>query len=212
MKVTCPKCRTTLSTPDDQLPRGKVVSAACPRCGTAITIDMSTAPASSTTTTAPGVAGKPMGEPASYDERGQPHALVCIHESAEQQLVLASLRAAGYAAHVAANPADALERLRFTAYAVVVVREGFDGAAGSASSLSEALAETPMGTRRNTHTVFVGPSVVSHDSRAAFARSVDLAIHPSDLPHFSDALKRSLAETEQMYRVFWETCRALGRR
>jgi len=63
----------------------------------------------------------------------------------------------------------------------------------------------------NTHTVFVGPSVVSRDSGAAFARSVDLTIHPSDLPHFSDALKRSLGETEQVYRIFRETQRALGR-
>jgi predicted Zn finger-like uncharacterized protein len=106
---------------------------------------------------------------------------------------------------------QALERLRVTAYAVVVVREGFDGAAGSASSLSATLAATPMGSRRNTHLVFVGPSVASHDSRAAFAKSVDLTIHPSDLPHFADALTRSLAETEQMYWVFRETHRTLGR-
>jgi hypothetical protein len=104
-----------------------------------------------------------------------------------------------------------LERLRFTAYAVVVVREGFDGPAGGTPSLRETLAETPMGTRRNTHAVFVGPSVVSHDAAAAFAKSVDLTIHPNDLPHFSDALKRSMAETEQLYRVFRDTQRALGR-
>jgi zinc-ribbon domain len=211
MTVTCPKCRATLSISDDRLPKGKVFNAACPRCGTVIAIDTSRASALPTTAAAPETPVEPPAEPISYGERGQPQALVCIHESAEQQKVLTSLKEAGYAAHVAANPADALERLRFAAYAVVVVREGFDDVAGSASSLSETLAETPMVTRRNTHMVFVGPSVASHDSRAAFAKSVDLTIHPSDLPHFSDALKRSLAETEQMYRVFRETHQALGR-
>ena len=211
MTVTCPKCRASLSIPDDRLPRGKVVNAACPRCGGAIAIDM-TKPAAPLPAPAPREAPtRPPAEPTSYGERGQPQALVCAAESAERQQILTSLKEAGYAAHTAANPAEALERLRFTAYAVVVVGEGFDGPVGGAPSLREALAETPMGTRRNTHTVFVGPSVASHDAAAAFAQSVDLTIHPNDLPHFSDALKRSVAETEQIYRVFRETQRALGR-
>jgi CheY-like chemotaxis protein len=137
--------------------------------------------------------------------------LVCAADPAERQQILASLKEAGYAAHAAANPAEAMERLRFTAYAVVVVREGFDGPAGGAPSLWEALAETPMGTRRNTHAIFLSPNVATHDAAAAFAKSADLTIHPNDLPHFSDALRRSVADREQIYRVFRETQRALGR-
>jgi CheY-like chemotaxis protein len=161
--------------------------------------------------TRPDAAAKPPTAIISYGERNQPQALVCVTDPAEQRQILSCLKEAGYAAHAAANPADAVERLRFTAYAVVVLREGFDGPAGTASPLTEALTDTPMATRRNTHTVFVGPDVVTHDSEAAFAKSVDLTIHPNDLPHFSDALQRSLAETEQMYRVFRETQRTLGR-
>jgi CheY-like chemotaxis protein len=134
-----------------------------------------------------------------------------VAEPTERQQILTSLKDAGYAAYAAANSGEALERLRFTAYAVVVVREGFDGPAGGLPSLWETLAETPMGTRRNTYAVFVGPGVASHDSAAAFAKSADVTIHPNDLPHFSDALRRSVAETEQIYRVFREAQRALGR-
>lgn len=211
MTVTCPKCHASLSIPDDRLPRGKVVNAACPRCGGPIAIDMTTAAAPPAAPASPEAPARAPVEIASYGERNQPQALVCVTDPTEQRQVLTALKEAGYAAHAAANPAEALERLRFAAYAVVVVREGFDGSAGSASPLSEALSDAPMGTRRNTHTVFVGPSVASHDPDAAFTRSVDLTIHPNDLPHLSDALKRSLAETEQMYRVFRETHRALGR-
>jgi CheY-like chemotaxis protein len=130
---------------------------------------------------------------------------------AERQQALATLKGAGYATQIAANPAEALERLRFTVYAVVVVREGFDGPAEGGHSLWEALAEMPMAMRRNTHVVFVSPTVASHDPAAAFAKSVDLVIHPNDLPHLADALKRSLAEAEQIYRVFRETQVALGK-
>ena len=211
MTVTCLKCHASLSIPDDRLPRGKVVSAACPRCGGPIAIDMTRAAAPPAAPAPPSAPDQPLAERASYGERSQPQALVCATEPTEQRQILTSLKEAGYAAHAAANSAEALERLRFAAYAVIVVREGFDVPAGSPSTLTEALTDTPMGTRRNTHTVFVGPGVATHDSEAAFAKSVDLTIHLNDLPHFSDALKRSLTETEQMYRVFRETQRALGR-
>lgn len=61
------------------------------------------------------------------------------------------------------------------------------------------------------HVVFVSPNVGSHDSTAAFARSVNLALHLNDLPHLAEALKRSLAETEQAHRVLLESLRAQGK-
>ncbi len=39
------------------------------------------------------------------------------------------------------------------------------------------------------HVVFVSPNVGSHDSTAAFARSVNLALHLNDFPHLAEALK-----------------------
>ena len=211
MTVTCPTCHASLSLPDDRRPTGKVVNAACPRCKGVIAIDLTSRAAPPPANAPPEARVTPSGEPASYGERAQPQALVCVAEPTERQQLLASLKEAGYATQVVNNTSEALQRLRFTAYAVVVMRDGFDGSAGRGASLWEVLAELPMGTRRNTHTVFVGPGVASHDPEAAFARSVDLTIRPNDLPHFSDALKRSLAETEQMYRVFRESQRALGR-
>jgi len=210
MTVTCLKCHASLNIPDDRLPKGKVVNAACPRCGGSIAIDMTKA-AAPVAPARPDALAKPPAESISYGERNQPRALVCVTDPAEERQILASLKEAGYAAHAVSNSAEAVERLRFADYAVVVVREGFDGPAGSGASLADVWTDTPMGTRRNTHTVFVGPGVTTHDSEAAFAKSVDLTIHPNDLSHFSDALKRSLADAEQMYRVFRETQRALGR-
>ena len=224
MIITCPGCRANLNISDDRLPKGKVVNAVCPRCKGPITIDTTgaaaaPAPPAPVETAPPPAAPAPAEappaalpeEPVSYGERHQPRALICMTAPAERQQVLATLKGAGYATQLVANPTEALERLRFTVYAVVVVREGFDGPAEGGPSLWEALAEMPMAMRRNTHVVFVSPTVASHDPAAAFAKSVDLVIHPNDLPHLADALKRSLAETEQIYRVFRETQVALGK-
>jgi hypothetical protein len=216
MTVTCPGCHTTLNIPDDRLPKGKVVSAACPRCKGAITIDTRVPPPpASQPEAAP--EGRPAevpaepAEPSSYDELGQPKALVCVGDPTEQRQVFAFLRESGFAPQAATSPAQAMERLRFSVYAVLILREGFDGPAANGPSLMGALAEMPMSARRNLHVVLVSPAVTSLDSTSAFARSVDVVLHPSDLPRLGDALKRSQTESEHAYRIFRESLRDLGR-
>jgi len=213
MTVTCPGCQTTLNIPDDRLPRGKVVSAACPRCKGTITIDtrVSPPPAPQPEAMPEGRPTEEPAEPATYDEMGQPKALVCTRDPAEQGQILAFLREIGFAPQAATSPAQAMERLRFSAHAVLVLREGFDGPVGSGPSLMDALAEMPMSVRRNLHVVFVSPGVTSLDSASAFARSVDVMLHPNDLPRLADALKRSQAERERIYRVFRESLKDMER-
>lgn len=149
--------------------------------------------------------------PAAYAEQAQARALVCVTAPAERDQVLAALKRDGYAAHAAADAADAIERLRFTAYALVILREGFGSAAGDGNPVLEHLAEMGMATRRLMHVVFVSPGVRSHNASAAFARSVDLVLHVNDLPHLGEALQRSRAAAEQAYRVFLDSLRAAGK-
>jgi CheY-like chemotaxis protein len=214
MTVTCPSCNTSLTIPDERLPKGKVLTAACPRCKGQIVIDTSgPAPApepagGASAATAP--APRPEA-PAAYAEQAQARALVCVAAPAERDQVLAALKREGYAAHAAADAADAIEQLRFTSYALVILREGFGSAAGDGNPVLEHLAEMGMATRRLMHVVLVSPDVRSHDASSAFARSVDLLLHTNDVPHLAEALKRSRAEAEQAYRVFLESLRAAGK-
>ncbi len=214
MTVTCPSCNTSLTIPDERLPKGKVLTAACPRCKGQIIIDTSgPAPApepagGASAATAP--APRPEA-PAAYAEQAQARALVCVAAPAERDQVLAALKREGYAAHAAADAADAIEWLRFTPYALVILREGFGSAAGDGNPVLEHLAEMGMATRRLMHVVLVSPDARSHDASAAFARSVDLVLHTNDVPHLAEALKRSRAEAEQAYRVFLESLRAAGK-
>jgi CheY-like chemotaxis protein len=198
------------------------VSAACPHCKGKIVIDL-TAPGS-----APGAVGgagpvpdgaagsasaspAPPETPTSYGEHGHPLALVCVDDPAEREQVMAALRAQGYAPRAPASAADALQRLRFMAYALLVLRDGYGGAGGDGNPVLDYLAEMSMAARRLMHVVFVSPAVRSHDVAAAFARSVNLVLHVNDLAHLPEALKRSREETEQAQRVLLESLRALGK-
>ncbi len=206
MTVTCPSCHASLTVPDERLPRGKAVTAACPRCKGPIQIGLTGAPP-------PAAPGAPSPAPvpaAGYDQQRQPRALVCVGAPEERTQVLKSLQEAGYQAQAAPDAAEALERLRFTPHAVAVIRDGF-GSTGEGGALLDELAEMGMGTRRHFAVVLVSDRVPALDPMAAFAHSVDIVIHPSDLPHLPDALRRCMAEVERKYRALTECLRAAGK-
>jgi len=208
MTVTCPSCKTTLVIPDDRLPRGKAVTAGCPQCKGKIVIGPTETPPApdfgETAVLTPEL-------PATYNGLRQRPALVCVSAPAERDQVVAALKADGYAPLVATSAAHAIQQLRFMAYALVVIREGFGTPAGDGNPVLDHVAEMPMGVRRSTHVVFISPSITSQYTTAAFARSVNLALNLNDLPHLTEALKRSVPETEQAYRVLLESLHAQGK-
>lgn len=211
MTIICPTCKASLNLPDDRLPKGKVVTAACPHCKGKLVIDTTQGPPAPASAPAAAAPAPPPDEPASYAEQAQPRALVCVADAAERDQVLATLKGEGYLAHVANDAADAAERFKFTPYEVVILRDGFGSAAGDGNPVLDHLAEIRMAARRLMHVVFVSPGVRSHDPAAAFAKSVDLVLHVNDLPHLADALSRSRKETERTYRVLLETLRTTGK-
>lgn len=214
MTVTCPSCQASLTIPDDRIPRGKIVSAVCPRCKGPLTIDATGSPGAPEPS-APGPGPAPAagqmaaGEPTqTAEERRQPQALVCIPAGPERSPVLAALRELGFAVQVAEGAEQALEKLRFTPFAVAVLRDGFGGGENSVVTY---VAEMAMARRRSMVTVLVSPGAASHDFAAAFSRSVDLLLDPGDLPQIARDLKRTLAEKEQIYRAYREVQEALNR-
>ncbi len=199
----------TLTVPDERLPKGKVVTAACPRCKGPISIDM-TADAPKD---APPMPSPPLfaEEPKGYREGGQPRALVCVNLPAERLQVIAILKRIGYVPHSSKDSAEAIERLRLEVYAIVVLCDGFDPPEQDGPSIQSYLANMGMTRRRNIHVVLIDPSLASNDQRAAFAHSVDLVLHPNDLPRFEEDLGHSKAEKEIRYRVLKETLQAMGK-
>jgi len=68
----------------------------------------------------------PAVEPEDDQERGQPRALVCVNVPAERQQVITVLKRIGYAPHSSKDSGEAIGRLRHSAYAIVVFRDGCD--------------------------------------------------------------------------------------
>ncbi len=208
MTVTCPTCKASLNLPDDRLPKGKGVTFACPHCKGKVSIDPAGNVADPVGAAAAAPAGNPAEAPMSYGEQRDPLALVCIEDPVERGQIMAALKMHSYSPRTAANAEDAVQRMRFTAYSLLVLREGYGG---GGNSVLKYVAEMPMATRRLMHVILVSSTVPSHDAAYAFANSVNLVLNVNDLPHLLEALKRSLDETEQCQRVLLESLRALGK-
>jgi len=146
-----------------------------------------------------------------YQEEGQPRALVCVNVPAERLQVTTILKRIGYVPHSPKDSGEAIERLRIEAYAIVVMCDGFDPPERDGPSIQSCLANMGMTRRRNIHVVLIDPNLSSDDQRAAFARSVDLVLHPNDLPRIEEALGHSKAEKEIRYRVLKESLQAMGK-
>jgi len=216
MTVTCPSCNASLTIPDDRLPKGKVLTAACPRCKGPITIDTGAAPPSPPAPEPPAPPAPaappppaPVEPPAqSGAERRQPQALVCIPAGPERGQVLASLKELGLTPQAMEGAEQALEKLRFTPFVLAVVRDGFGG---SANPVVTHMAEMGMAMRRTMLVVLISPGAKSHDPASAYSRSVDLLLQPEDLPHLTQDLRKALAEKEQAYRVYLDILRQMGK-
>ena len=198
-----------LTIPDERVLKGKAVTAVCPRCKGPISIDM-TAEVPQPTPPKP-AAPPPAGEPEGYQERGRPSALVCVNVPAERQQVVTILKRIGYAPHASKDSGEGIARLRLSACAVVVLSGGFEPPGQDGPSIRAYLAEMGMIRRRTIHVVLIDPGLASNDQRVAFAHSVDLVLHPNDLPQFEEALGRSKAETEIRYRVLKESLQVMGK-
>ncbi len=239
MTVTCPTCKATLTIPDDRLPKGAALTAVCPKCKGKVPIEppagaaqAALAPsaasqtvlvppaASQTVLVSPGTPAAPeasaaatgrLERPAAYQGRTQRRALVCVAVPEERQQVMAALERGGYTTDPVETAAEAAEKLRFTPYTAVILRDGFGTPAGDGNPVLEHIAEMGMAVRRNLLVVFVSPAVRSHNSPAAFAKSVNLVLNLRDLPHLTEALDETRLEAERTYRVLHESLQAMGK-
>jgi hypothetical protein len=147
----------TLTVPDERLPKSKVVTAVCPRCKGPISIDMTANVPKDT----PPMPSPPLfaEEAKGYQEEGQPRALVCVNVPAERLQVITILKRIGYAPHASKDSGEAIERLRLSAYAIVVLCDGFDPPEQDGPSIQAYLVNMGRTRRRNIHVVLIDPSL-----------------------------------------------------
>ena len=138
--------------------------------------------------------------------------LVCVDDEARQAAVTGALKELGYAPEVPSSADNALDRMRKTAYEVVVVDETFQGATALDNGVLKGLAAMSMTVRRYMFVALIGKSVPTLDNATAFARSVNAVFSYGDLDQLAPMFQRAIADNDAFYRVFREVLKAAGKR
>jgi CheY-like chemotaxis protein len=154
-----------------------------------------------------------MAEPRNltYEEAARP-ALVCVDVDERQAAVAAALDELGYVMEVVPDAEEAIDRMRKTAYTVVIVDESFAGAAPLDNVVLKTLASMSMAQRRYIFVLLLAADVVTLDHATAFARSVNAVVSYKDLGQLMPILRRAVADNDAFYRVFREVLLAAGKR
>ena len=154
-----------------------------------------------------------MAEPRNltYEEAVRP-ALLCVDVDERQAAVTAALDELGYVVEVAPDAEEAVDRMRKTAYTVLVVDESFGGSTPLDNLVLKTLANMSMTTRRYIFVLLLAADVVTLDHATAFARSVNAVVSYNDLGQLMPILRRAVADNDTFYRVFREVLLAAGKR
>jgi CheY-like chemotaxis protein len=138
-------------------------------------------------------------------------ALVCETDPGIRDKVSAALKELGFHITESASARDALKKMRFHVYDLVILNENFDTRDPDANDVLAYLENLAMGTRRYIFVALLSGRYRTMDNMAAFNRSVNIVINPKSLDDAGAIFKRGIADSASFYRVFNEAMRRTGK-
>ena len=139
-------------------------------------------------------------------------ALVCESDQAIKEIVTKTLVNMGYHVTEPVAGREALKSMRFHAYDLVVVSEGFDIAdAQSTNEVLNYLQNMAAAPRRNIFVALLSDNYRTMDNMMAFSKSVNLVINKKNIDDFATIIKKALEDNKAFYSIFKETLKKLGR-
>ena len=228
MEVTCERCKTKLNVPDDKIPKDQAVRFSCPKCKNKI---MLTGPraerkeASGTTEDESDSgrfrlrfinsrsAEKSEDKAYSYEDYSTDEALDFFEEGTRLALIMAdtpdhgekiksAVGGLGYKQVLTENTRDAIGKLRFHHFDLIILCEGFDGQPLEQSQIVNFINRLSMPVRRRVFFAMVADNFKTMDNVMAFAMSANVVINTKDVGKLQLILKKAISENEKFYKVF----------
>lgn len=231
MEVTCGQCKTRFSIPDDKVPKDKVIKLSCPKCKGKISVGgeapVQDAKADETAqlrmeTTEPSAGRKAPEESYGYEdftsdaaldffEEGIKLALIMPNSSMTEDRLRAGLELIGYKCVPTPNTRDAIGKLRFHHFDLIVLGDGFDSQPLDHSVIVNYLNRLPMSVRRKIFVALISDNFKTMDNMMAFAMSANVVINSKDIEKLHLILKKSVMENDRFYKVFMDTLVETGK-
>ena len=211
MEVVCESCQARFNVPEDKIPAGKSIRAACPKCKNKITIAPQQADASPAQTDDKAAADRydAAEKPFDFIEEDALTALICEPDPAVREKISSVLELMEYHLTSVSNTREALKKMRYHNYNVVVVNESFDTTNPETNGVLLFLERLPMSTRRAIFVCLISGRFRTMDHMLALNKSVNMIINMKNLNDFGKILSAALTDNDIFYRVYKESAKLL---
>jgi predicted Zn finger-like uncharacterized protein len=214
MNIICNSCSSKFRIPDEKIPAGRVSHVPCPKCRVRISID----PAKKT---GGGIlAFEQSGRNGSYDASDKPFdfieeegltALLCEQNPLASKTIQNTLNLMDYQITLPENSRDALKRMRYHVYDLIVVNESFDTKNPESNGVLIYLERLSMTVRRKIFVAMVSSRYRTMDNMMAFHASVNLIVNIKNIEDIGKILSRGITDTQLFYSVYKDTLKESGR-
>ena len=232
MKIQCNHCQAVFNVADDKMPNNRALKATCSKCRRAITVEPQppgmgsgsygkAAPvivdaSLSEVSDAPTAIAADVDGDSAYDsplevlEEGAMSALVCVDEPERLKAVREALEDLHYYSSVASSVKEALSKLRYNQYDLVMLDEVFCGETAENNTILRYMQPMPMSTRRSVFLMLISNEIRTLDNLLAFAKSVNAVINVNDVPKVKLVLERAIADHRRFYKVYIDLIKTIG--
>jgi len=228
MEVTCNQCQGKFKISDEKIPAEQVVFIPCPRCKNKLTLDTRAIKPPTLNDPIKAVHSSPSADKnliatissSVYDASEKPFdflgpgvktALVCESDSGILSKLCFALKKMGYHTVEPKSATDALKKMRFHSFDLIVMNELFDSQTPDDNPILTSLNDLLMSERRNMFVALITTRFRTMDHMAAFNKSVNVVIHLRNLDEIAKILQRTIDENQAFYSVFQEALNKTGR-
>lgn len=238
MEIVCGHCKTRLNITDEKIPRDRAVRVSCPKCKNKMDLDARKASPEEKPHPEPKghsdtgkcrlrfIDPKPDREPEEdpygyrdysedevlgFYEEGTKLALVMDNNAEQSKDIQKAVEGLGYKFISAPNTRDAIGKMRFHHFDLVLLSDGFDGQSLENSPILNYLNHISMSIRRRIFVALMGERFKTMDNMMAFSMSANVVINTKESGKLSAILKRAISDNEKFYKVFLDSLAEVGK-
>lgn len=219
MNIICKSCQSKFTIDPGKIPAGRTASFQCPRCGNKILV---TPPQSAQfrddSYPKDEAASEGFNEPPpsdddkmAFDLDDSKKALICEQDPELKLHIMRALELMEYNTHVSETTRDAIKKMRFHDYDLVIVNEMFDTGNPDTNGVHIYLEQLDMTRRRNMFVALISQRFRSMDNMMAFNKSVNMVINTENISDFPKILELGMNKNELFYKVYKDFLRKAGK-
>lgn len=214
MDITCQSCQGKFKIASGKIPAGKSASVKCPRCKSNIKIESPEEAPADADTAFDDLFDFEEDEGEGYDAADKPFdfieeegktALVCESDALIREKLRPAMNILEYHITEVPNSREALKKMRYHSYDLIIINEYFDTQDPDANPLLIYLERQFMDVRRNMFVTLLTSRFRTMDHMMAFSKSVNLILNIRNIDDFDKIIQRALADYGLFYKVFKES-------